>query len=185
MCSSDLLPGFLELCQPEDASLWLGELASAERRLIMIHTLASSFPVDVWGDSGWQRAPAARYRGPATHRVQAAKVYAGATINLDIGRLYQMDIMTMRVPDVLASGGFLIAERSETLAELFREGEHLEAWASVEELHQKVSYYLKNPQKAREIALQGQAHVRAHHSIRARLEQMLFDIPLKIGRAHV
>lgn len=168
------LPGFLEFCGPDDASIWLGELASAERRLRAVASLAPQ-GMEVWGDAGWERlvVHGVRYRGMATHQQQVSKVYAGARVNVDIGRLYQMDIVTMRVFDVLAAGGFLIAERSEALLALFGEGVHLEAWGDFLELQQKVSYYLAHPEEAQKIAAAGQALVRSQHTIGHRLDRML------------
>ena len=59
----------------------------------------------------------------------------------------------MRVFDVLACGGFVLAERSPALAELFEIGAEVECYASADELEAKVAHYLAHPEAARAIAL--------------------------------
>ncbi len=160
-------PGALDLEQV------VGELAAGEKRQAYVELLAP-LGVHVWGDQGWQREGAqARYRGTAGHFVELNKIYTAAQVNLDIGRLYQMDIVTMRVFDVLACGGFLLAERAEALLEFFTPGEHLDVYATPEELLDKAAFYVANPAAAAHIAQAGRALVRESHSIVQRLAHML------------
>jgi spore maturation protein CgeB len=151
-----------------------GEIAAAEKRLAYVSRLGR-FGVRTWGDEGWLAAqPAgAVHAGPAGHAVELTKIYCASTINLDLGRLYQDDIVTMRVFDVLACGGFVLAERSPALAELFELGVEIDCYATADELAAKVELYLTRPERAREIALRGQQAVRRRHSVALRVERML------------
>ncbi len=110
---------------------WAGEIAAAEKRLAYVGRLGR-FGVCVWGDEGWRAAQSAglacHYRGPAGHGLELTKIYCASLINIDIGRVYQDDIVTMRVFDVLACGGFVLAERSPALAELFEIGAEVECY---------------------------------------------------------
>ena len=155
---------------------WAGEIAAAEKRLGYIGRLGR-FGVCVWGDEGWRAAQSAglacHYRGPAGHGLELTKIYCASLINVDIGRVYQDDIVTMRVFDVLACGGFVLAERSPALAELFEIGAEVECYSSADELETKVAHYLAHPEAARAIALHGMAAVRARHGIDARVAHML------------
>ena len=117
--------------------------------------------------------PGVFHRGVAGHFVELNKIYSAARINLDVGRLYQMDIVTMRVFDVLACGGFLLAERSEALLELFAPGNDLDVFTGPEELLDKVRFYLAHPEQAAAIATQGRRTVEAKHTIRQRVARML------------
>ena len=114
-----------------------------------------------------------RYRGWAGHIHEVGRIYAAAQVNLDIGRIYQQDIVTMRVFDALASGGFVLAERSPDLERLFEVGVEVEAYTDLEELVDKVGFYLTHPERAREIAARGRAAVERRHSIEARVLEML------------
>ncbi len=160
---------------PEDPAMLVAEIAASEKRLTYVANLASSGIV-VWGDKGWSQVErfGARYSGRyARHTDELTKVYNASTINVDIGRLYQSDIVTMRVFDVLACGGFLLAEYSEALEEVFALGEEVECYQTLDELRAKVSYYLRRPDEAASIARRGLEAVRERHSIAARVRHML------------
>ena len=159
----------------EDPVMWVAEIAASEKRLSLVASLGRLGAV-AWGDAGWQQVSrfGARYSGRyARHTDELTRVYCASTINVDIGRLYQSDIVTMRVFDVLACGGFLLAERSHDLEQLFDVGVEVEAWGTVDELVRKATFYLANPEAARAIAERGMNAVRRRHSIRRRVRQML------------
>lgn len=156
----------------EDPVQLLGERAAAERRLRAVERLADQ-GIQVWGDRGFEQARGVVYRGPARHGDELTAIYNAATVNVDVGRLYQRDIVTMRVFDVLACGGFLIAERSPALEELFEVGVEIEAWSTLHELEHKVRHYLAHPEAARAIAERGRAAVLERHSFDRRVDQLL------------
>jgi spore maturation protein CgeB len=161
---------FAQLARP------LGEIAAAEKRMrYVVHLAAAGAGVDVWGDAGWRTAPPSplRYRGLAGHAIELTKIYNAAAINLDVGRLYQNDIVTMRVFDVLACGGFILAERSDALADLFALGVEIECYETLDELVEKVRYYLAHPAEAHAIAARGQQAVGARHTVTLRLRAMM------------
>jgi spore maturation protein CgeB len=155
----------------------VGEVAAAEKRLGLLAGLARFSP-QVWGDEGWRmlEAHGVRHRGGAGHRLELNRVYSGARINLDIGRIYQSDIVTMRVFDVLACGGFALVEHNEALEELFEVGVELESYRDLDELAAKVEYYLAHEDRRRAIAERGLAAVRERHSMQARLAAMLAEL---------
>lgn len=157
-----------------DPAVFAGEGAAAEKRLNLVASLAP-YGVQVWGDEGWQcvEAEGARYRGPAGHTHELNLIYSGSTINVDINRIYQPDIVTMRVFDVLACGGFLLTEWSPALKDLFEVGREVETWATQAELEEKIAYYLAHPEEARAIAERGRARVLRDHTVAQRVERML------------
>ncbi len=159
----------------EDPAMLVAEIAASEKRLTYVANLAL-FGVVVWGDAGWKQAArfGARYSGRyARHSDELTRIYNASTINVDIGRLYQSDIITMRVFDVLACGGFLLAEYSDALAEQFRIGEEVEAYRTLAELRAKVAHYLQHPEEAALIARRGLRAVRERHTIPGRVRHML------------
>lgn len=158
----------------------LSEMAAAERRLNVVARLGSE-GIHVWGDPGWRvvEGHGAAYRGFAGHHVELTEIYRAGKIHVDINRLYQLDIVPMRVFDILACGGFLIAEYSPALAECFEVGKEVETWDSVPELIEKVRYYKDHPEEAFIIAQRGLDAIRTRHSIAGRLFGMLRDLPRK------
>ena len=173
-----LAPGLRERVRRQagglDIAVLLREAHAAEKRLTWVANLGQ-LGVEVWGDPGWQLiAPhGVRYRGWADHFRDVPALYQHVKVQVDIGRLYQSDIVTMRVFDVLAAGGFLITEPGEALSAFFTPGVELETAASPEELVDKCRYYLAHPEARTRIARAGQARVRTDHTIEARVQRML------------
>jgi spore maturation protein CgeB len=110
------------------------------------------------------------------HNQALTRIYQSGRVHIDIGRLYQADIVTMRVFDLLACGGFLIAEHSHALTDLFQPGVHLETWRTIGELREKAAHFMQHPDQAARIAAQGLQRVRAEHTIRKRVGAMLDDL---------
>jgi spore maturation protein CgeB len=156
----------------------LAELAAADKRAAAVARLVPH-GIAVWGDEGWRTSPAiaaAAYRGPAGHVVELTKIYNAALINLDVGRLYQDDIVTMRVFDVLACGGFVLAEYSAALGELFDVGSEIDCYRTLDEMEAKVVHYLGHPEAAWAIAARGRQAVLARHTISQRVRTMIASL---------
>ena len=158
----------------DDPAMLLGEIAASRHRIQVIQKLAD-LTIDVWGDAGWSQIQHAglHYKGPAGHFHQLNDIYRGSLINIDIGRIYQSDIVTMRVFDVLACGGFVLAAHCDALAELFEIGQEIDSWRTLEELHDKATWYSAHPELARTIAQRGREKILSQHTIRLRVKQML------------
>ena len=154
------------------------EIAAAENRRRTV-TALGPFGVHVWGDTGWENLPPnCTYRGYAGHYRELTQIYNSTDIVVDIGRLYQRDIVTMRVFDAMACGAFVLAEQSDDLAALFDIGKEVVCYQSRDELVRMVGHYLDNPGERRALAAAGQRAVRARHTIDQRLQQMLADANL-------
>jgi len=160
----------------DDPVKWVAEIAASEKRMHYVNALGR-FGIRVWGDREWDRVETmgggARYLGTAGHGCELTLVYNGANIHVDINRSYQTDVVPIRVFDVLACGGFLIAEHSAELASLFAIGKELESYHTLDELEQKVEYYLAHPDEARAIAARGLEAVRTRHTVQHRVRTLL------------
>jgi spore maturation protein CgeB len=165
----------------EDPIALAAQISAAEKRLCYLGALARSGTGElwVWGDDGWSAlaSSGAQYRGYAGLRHELTRIYSGAAIHIDIGRLYQSDIVTLRVFEVLACQGFLIAEHGADLAELFEVGRELETYSELAELIDKVRHYAARPELRRTIAERGRRAVEERHSVRARVRAMLEVLP--------
>jgi spore maturation protein CgeB len=164
----------------DDPVAMVAEMAAAERRLNVVARLGSE-GIHVWGDRGWKATESTGvvYEGFAGHDRQLTDIYRRGRIHVDVNRLYQLDIVPMRVFDILACGGFLIAEHSPALEQLFRVGVEVESWKTVPELVAKVQHFKANPEAANRIAQAGLVAVRERHSISARVGAMLVDLAVK------
>ncbi len=174
------LPSSLAQADPEtDFVQLVGEIAAAEKRVAVAERLVPMGLV-AWGDAGWRSVAGLDYRGPARHTEELNRIYSNSVVNVDLSRLYQEDIVTMRVFDVLACGGFVLSPHNEMLQELFDVGEELDSYRCLDELADKSSFYLRHRKRAREIALRGRARVLRDHTIQQRLREMLAQLPAQV-----
>ena len=66
--------------------------------------------------------------------------------------------LNWRFFEVLAAGGFLLTDRlprTSGISEFLEEGVHYEAFSTFEELRRKIEYYLRNPEEAKLIGIEG------------------------------
>ena len=92
--------------------------------------------------------------GPLSDR-DYVRCLANARIGLGLLSKYCQDEFTTRSFEIPAAGTMLIAERTEEHQDLFEEGKEAEFFATLEELSDKISFYLKNDQARCRIAEKG------------------------------
>ncbi len=176
----------MDFLDPEDhPTVLLSEMAAADKRLTFLANLGQ-VEIAVWGDEGWNDLTeyGCKYMGPAGHRDELNLIYSGSTINLDINRIYQSDIVTMRVFDALACGGFVLTEHCEALSEAFEVGSEIESYRTFEEMIAKIEHYMEHPDEARVIAERGMARVHRDHTIASRMRYMLTSSGLRDAANH-
>ena len=174
---SGFISYLLKLPGAHNPFILVGEIAAAEKRANYIANLGS-LGVKVWGDDGWLSTEqyGVKYMGSAGHTCEINKIYSASSINVDINRLYQMDIVPMRIFDIIACGGFVLAEYSKELSNIFEIGKEVETYSTLDELVSKATYYLDHESEALEIAKRGRGAVLKNHRISGRVKHMLNHI---------
>ncbi len=125
-----------------------------------------------YGDQGWENHPV-DYKGFANHGEELTCIYNASTVNVDFPRIYQRDIITMRVFDVMASGGLVVTESTEGIESLFKSGRHILTYRNSSELQQIVEHYSEHPEEAETIRAAGQREVMERHLMRYRVDEIL------------
>ncbi len=161
-----------------DLTRCIGEVAASRRRVQVLSRL-QGFQVKLWGDEGWKGLlpESVTYCGPAGHYRELTRIYNATSVNLDINRIYQKDIVTMRVFDVVACRGFVLADHSDALADLFHPGTEIVSYRTLDELPRLVEYFLLRPDQREAVAAAGYERLLKEHTIRKRLQQMLSRLP--------
>jgi spore maturation protein CgeB len=153
-------------------------------RLELIEGLASLEGVDfrLFGPE-WrgvaERSPVLRRLAPVVALAGADynKALCGAKIALCLLSKLNRDTYTRRCFEIPAAGSFLLAEYSDDLASLFREGVEAEFFRSPGELGEKVRYYLAHDAERRAIAAAGRERVVADgHDVVSRMRTLLARI---------
>ena len=88
------------------------------------------------------------------------KAFKCSKVNLNISLKTIRTGIPLRVLDILASGGFVISNFQEELAEYFRLGEEIITYGDIEELYYLVNYYLQHEEERKEIADRGLQRVK-------------------------
>jgi spore maturation protein CgeB len=82
----------------------------------------------------------------------------------------------MRIFDILASGGFVLAERSAALEAVFEEDRHLAYYDSHDNLNDVLARWKSAPLAREAIAKAGRQEVLDRHQIRHRVETILNSV---------
>lgn len=80
----------------------------------------------------------------------------------------------------LGCGAFLMYPRVPGIEEFFVDGEHLVLWDNIDDLHDKIDYYLARPDERERIARAGAEEVAKNHNWQVRIDeffQILADFP--------
>nr|WP_155748644.1 glycosyltransferase [Scytonema sp. UIC 10036] len=101
-----------------------------------------------------------------------SKIVFNCSLNGDTNR---------RVYEVLMAGGFLLTDRlspQSGLFSLFKEGIHLECYGNEKELLEKIDFYLKNPERAEQIAVAGHQKLTEFYNQQT-VQQKFYNFVLK------
>lgn len=162
-----------------------------ERALLLEKISKKGIPLTIWGS--WPRIWRQRLidANAVVHsRELIESEYSNAIssflINLNFLRKVNRDLQTTRSIEIPASGGFMLAERTDEHQRLFREGVEADYFSTEEELLAKIDYYLSHPELALNMARQ--ARLRCNfggYSNHARLSYVLTHMNIDINSSHL
>lgn len=108
------------------------------------------------------------------------KIFNATDINLNLHSSNERDgidptgdFLNPRVFELAACGAFQLVDERALLAEAFTIGEEIITFSSLNDLKEKIEYYLQRPEERARIAEKARARVLRDHSYESRLEEML------------
>jgi spore maturation protein CgeB len=123
----------------------------------------SRYDLRIWGGAEWARFPELRscYRSEPVYGLKKTKIYNAARIVLNIeDDDKQINSISNRIPEVLACGGFVISDWRRDLERTpLVEGESVVTYRTLDELEEKVAYYLNTPDERRRVSEHGRRTV--------------------------
>ena len=152
---------------------YLGMKVTNMERLKVMETLGERFEVDVYTGSDTSALPV-RNKGFAKTLTEMPLIFNGSSINLNITCKSIKTGIAQRIWDIMGAGGFLLTNYQSEIPEFFNIGEDLEIYTSMEELADKAAYYLEHEDERKRIARSGYEKVKAAHTHRSRMEDMLY-----------
>ena len=124
-------------------------------RLMILRVLSKRHKVALYAPESESLLQDIEYRGIVSAYDEAPLVYYNSKINLN---MTLKDIETgipLRALEILGSGGFLLTNWQQEIAECFTDGEELVMYESVEDAIMKAEYYLKHEDERIRIARNG------------------------------
>jgi len=163
----------------------LGQCSMADRRHLTLYahyeltrsqrhdlvTRMVPFGIEVRGDQDWLQVTP-NVGGEVGYFDDLAPFYRRTAVNLNSTSLQMMTAVNQRVFDCPAAGGFPITDAQSDLEELFEPDSEVVMYHDLDELADKVAYYLKHPDERKAIVRRAQRRIAAHHTHRPRLEAL-------------
>jgi spore maturation protein CgeB len=129
------------------------------------------YGLEVRGDPEW-RYLVRNAGGTVAYHNDLAAYYRTTAINLNSTSIQMKTAVNQRVFDCPAAGGFLITDDQADLAELFDLDSEVVIYATLDELEDKVAYYLKHPKQRIPIVQRAQQRITGHHTHAHRLQAL-------------
>lgn len=148
------------------------KIAEIERRRGLIE-LSKFYKVHVYSNSDVRDLLRIRYCGSVDYWSEMPKVFHESKINLNFTIPNIKSGIPLRIWDILGSGGFLLTNFQAEIPCYFKEGEDLVCFDDLDDLREKVGYYLEHEKERQEIAENGYRKVKEHHSYRKRIQSIL------------
>ncbi len=156
-------------------SILLSRKLAQMERMTLLHRLAEREKVSVFTNS-----PPSLFRKflgnvyPAVdYRTDMRKIFHLSRINLNISMPSIETGVPLRVYDIMSAGGFCLTNWQDEVEELFEIGTDIEVYHDLDELYEKVRFYLTHEEIRLKIALRGYMKIRDRYNYRYRLTEML------------
>lgn len=154
------------------AQFYIGNKITAMERVDTFKYLSEKFEVDIYTASDTKEIPKLKNHGTIMTHTQMPIVFNKSTINLNPTSKPIRSGIPLRIFDLLACEEFVLCNYQSDLLNEFLQGEELDIYSSIEELEEKIRYYLSHMDVCREIAHNGYEKVSKYHTYPLRLEQM-------------
>lgn len=151
------------------------EVSSRERERVL-QKLSSSYSVTLYTSSKLPESLTAKnleVKGYADYQTEVPLIYHNSKINLNITSKTIESGIPQRVFDILSCGGFCLTNYQPEIAEYFVDGEELVMYTGMEDMMDKVEYYLKHEEERKRIAGKGYLAVKERFSMEKCVEEMV------------
>lgn len=136
----------------------------------------------IWGnewDGDHVLEPLVQLKGARVTPEECVKIFNATKINLNLHSSIQAeelvtngDFINPRTFELAACGAFQLVDNRILLSEAFAEDE-LATFSSMEDLLEKIEYFLANPEKREDYANKAQVRVLNEHTYRVRIRQLI------------
>ncbi len=155
----------------------LARKITVEERKLMARTLARKFDFKLYTISNTEKFPEINNCGPVDFAKHAPLVYKGSKINIYVTPRAIRSGVPLRVLEIMACQGFVLVNYQEDLAKEFEDGKELVMYRSLDEMVEKVQYYLEHEEERKQIARAGYEKVLREYNYATKLRKIFEQKP--------
>ncbi len=155
----------------------LARKITVEERKLMARTLARKFDFKLYTVSNTEKFPEINNCGPVDFAKHAPLVYNGSKINIYVTPRAIRSGVPLRVLEIMACQGFVLVNYQEDLAKEFEDGKELVMYRSLDEMVEKVQYYLEHEEERAQIARAGYEKVLREYNYAEKLRRIFEQKP--------
>lgn len=151
------------------------EVTGRERERVL-RKISENYPVCLYTSSVLPSAlqkENVKNMGYADYQKEMPFVFHNSKINLNITSRTIETGIPQRVFDILSCGGFCLTNYQPEIAEYFSDGEELVMYTGMEDLLDKVNYYLEHEEERLGIAENGYQKICSHFQLKNRIREMI------------
>ena len=162
--------------------MYLVRKAANIERLEILNVLADRHKVTLYTISriGKGQLEKVKIMPPVLPGKDAAVIYAGSKINLNVSLKGIEGGTPQRIIDAMGAGGFVLTNYCAETAQLFVEDKEIVMFRTLDELLEKAEYYLKHDEEREKIAKAGHDKVVSCYTYEKKIKQMLDWVEGKI-----
>jgi spore maturation protein CgeB len=139
-------------------------------RFMLLNGL-EGFDLHYYGDMSW-KASHITFHTPVDYFEELPGVYRTSVVNIDIPPFQSFDSVDNRFFDVAAAGSLLLTRDSHDLASVYPDRASI-VYDTLDDLKERIQYYLDHPAERDRVAAQLQACVFRHHTYDHRVDYIL------------
>ena len=139
----------------------------------MLNTLAGQFKVDLYTRSDPSFLSNVQVHPAVSYYSNMNKIFYLSRVNLNITQPSIETGLPQRILDIMGCGGFCLSNYQREIDDYFKIGTEIEVFHDLEELKDKVSYYLSHEEERLKISINGYRRIREEFSYLHQLKKLL------------
>lgn len=147
------------------------QVTVVERRR-MLELLAENPEFKLYTNSDTSAYPRVNNCGSVDYYTEMPKVFRHSDININVTLRSIRSGIPLRILDVIAAGGFLLTNVQPELELFFKEGESIATFQNLEEMEEKIDYYLSHDSERKKIIENAYKIVESQFDYKIRLPQI-------------
>ena len=154
---------------------------SEKRQQVLSKLAVKGIKIDLYGNDKWLQLKHENivFHGFADNRKDCPRIYSQSKINLNITNEQLLTSLPLRIFDVGACDSFLLTDDQEDAKRIFKENE-LVIYKDLDDLVEKVSYYLKHESEREEISKNIYSKISLEFIYEVQLKKLLYELEYDI-----